>query len=59
MTTDEKFTRYGDSMVALRGEKAALALEAAMSQMLEMHCTPSVVWNYAERELRVGKEKQT
>lgn len=52
MNTDEKFNHYAELMAKAQGEKAAKALETAMSQMLEMRCTESLVWQYARRQIK-------
>ena len=51
MNTDERFNHYCEQMAKLKGEQAAKRLETAMSQMLEMKCTQSLIWKYAEKEL--------
>ena len=51
MNTDERFNYYCEQMLKHAGEKAAKRLETAMSEMLEMKCTPIKIWTYAKREL--------
>ena len=51
MNTDEKFNHYCEQMKKFGGEQEAKRLETAMSQMLEMGCTPMRVWQYAGKEM--------
>ena len=54
MNTDEKFNRYIEQMHKYGGLDAAKHLETAMSQMLEMRCTPARVWQYAGKEINAA-----
>jgi hypothetical protein len=55
VNTDEKFNYYVDELTRLQPSRAS-NFERCLSEMLGAGCTPTVVWYYAEKEMRIARE---